>query len=126
MVKVLLIALMGGVGSVARYGLSTLVRRHAGGSFPAGTLCVNVLGCLVAGALTAWFLARPGIRDEYRLAMTVGLLGGFTTFSAFGVETFDLLTKGHRTQALAYVAASVLLGVSAVSVGYRIVERLAR
>ena len=126
MLKVLLIALMGGVGSIGRYGLSTLVRRLSSGSFPTATLCVNVLGCLVAGALAAYFVSRPGVREEYRLALTVGLLGGFTTFSAFGVETFDLLSKGHRTQAFLYVAASVALGIVAVWIGYRLVERLAR
>ena len=126
MLKLLLIALMGGVGSAARYGLSTLVRRHSSGPFPTATLCVNVLGCFVAGALTAYFISRPGVREEYRLALTVGLLGGFTTFSAFGVETFDLLSKGHRTQGLLYVAASLALGMVAVWTGYRLVERLAR
>ena len=90
MLKVLLIALGGAAGSVLRYLLHGWLQRAAGIRFPLGTLAVNVLGCLLIGCLAALFLAHSQIREEYRLGLTVGVLGGFTTFSTFSLETFKL------------------------------------
>ena len=94
MLKLLLIACGGGAGSVLRYLLHYSVQGIVGPVFPLGTLLVNVLGCLFSGALAAAFAGPIVVREEYRLGLTVGLLGGFTTFSTFSLETFDIANRG--------------------------------
>lgn len=123
MTKYLLIGAGGALGSIMRYALQGWVQRVAGGGFPAGTLAVNVLGCLALGAMSAAFTGPMLVRDEYRIGLTVGVLGGFTTFSTFGLETFNLAAAGESRHAWANVALSCGLGVGAVWLGYRLVER---
>ncbi|MBI2824009.1 MAG: fluoride efflux transporter CrcB [Planctomycetia bacterium] len=123
MTKLLLIAVGGGLGSVLRYGLQGAVQRIAGGGFPAGTLAVNAIGCLCVGFLTAMLTGPFLIREEYRIGLTVGVLGGFTTFSTFGLETFHLANDGQMRLALANVVLSCGLGFAAVWFGYRLAER---
>jgi CrcB protein len=110
------VAAGGALGSAARFGLGLLVRRLWPSGFPVGTLLVNVLGCLVIGALVP-SLQRLG--EGGRLFVVVGILGGFTTFSAFGLETLQLAQRGAWGAAAAYVAASLVLGLGAVWVGHR-------
>lgn len=115
----LLVALGGAIGSVARYKLSGLVLHHTiDWRFPAGTFAVNVLGCLVAGILMA--IAEKGdfFTPDIRLFLFTGLLGGFTTFSAFGVETVHLLRRGELNVALSYAFLSVLAGVVALYLAF--------
>lgn len=126
MTKYLLIALGGALGSVLRYAVHGAVQRWAGGPFPSGTLAVNVLGCLVIGALAAAFAGSAPIvpiREDYRLGLMIGVVGGFTTFSTFGMETFDLVNEKRMLLALANVTLSVGLGFAAVWIGYRTAER---
>jgi fluoride exporter len=113
MMPVLLVALGGAVGSVARYGVGLAAARWFGLAFPWGTLAVNLAGSLAIGVLAA----RVGPADEStRLLLGVGLLGGFTTFSAFSLETVRLL-EHQPGLAMSYAAASLLLGVGACWVG---------
>ena len=126
MLKILLIGLFGGLGSISRYLLGNLIHRHTGPAFPYGTLFVNILGCLTAGLLAALFTSRFTIRQDYQLALAVGFLGGFTTFSAFGLQTFELISSGQIPKALAYVASSLVLGILAVFLGYGLLTRLIR
>jgi CrcB protein len=121
--KVLLIAGGGACGSVLRYGLQGLGQKLVTGSFPLGTLIVNVVGCLLIGFLNRAFTGVLLVREEYRLALTVGVLGGFTTFSAFGWETFSLVNDKQYTHAAANVLLSIALGLVAVWIGYRLAER---
>jgi CrcB protein len=114
-----LIFLAGGVGSVLRYLLAGWSQRLLTGAFPLGTLVVNLTGCLLIGFLSAAFADRLLIREEYRIALMVGLLGGFTTFSTFGLETFALLNDGQFARAAANVALQAGVGVTAVWLGYR-------
>ena len=114
MQNVLLVAAGGALGSVSRFGLGLLVRRLWPSEFPLATLLANVLGCLVIGALVP-VLERLG--EGGRLFVLVGLLGGFTTFSAFGLETFQLARREAWGLAAAYVAASLLFGLGAVWAG---------
>ena len=115
----LLVALGGALGSVARYQLSSWTIYHAmNWRFPAGTFLANVLGCLVAGIL-AGVIDRTGIfAADTRLFLFVGLLGGFTTFSAFGLETMSLLRRGEIAVAATYVSLSVIVGIIVVWVGF--------
>jgi CrcB protein len=122
MLKFALIFLGSGIGGVCRYALSGWVQRLGTDSFPMGTLAVNVLGCLLIGLLSASFSGRVLVREEYRVALIVGILGGFTTFSAFGMETFALLNDAQFARAGMNVAASVGAGLTAVWIGYRIAE----
>jgi CrcB protein len=123
MLKITLIFLGSGLGGVLRYALQGWVQRGAGGSFPAGTLAVNVLGCAAIGFLAAALAGPIAMREEYRVGLIVGILGGFTTFSAFGMETFHLSSAGHGRLAALYVGLSCALGIAAVWAGYRAAER---
>ena len=125
MLKYLLIAAGGSLGSILRFWLHTAVQRASGSLFPWGTLAVNLLGCLLIGGFAALFVAHANIREEYRLGITIGVLGGFTTFSTFGFESFKLIEQGKLGLALLNMFASCGLGLLAVAVGYWSVSRLA-
>ena len=110
-----LVALGGGLGALARWKLGGIVLHHtANWKFPVSTFLVNVAGCLVAGLLSGVSAKYWLIKPHQQLFLFTGLLGGFTTFSAFGLETTQLLRRGHLLIALAYVAASVVTGVLAL------------
>ncbi|MCA1662432.1 MAG: fluoride efflux transporter CrcB [Novosphingobium sp.] len=116
-----LVALGGAVGSVARYqmgrGMTALLGPAAVSAFPWATLAVNVVGSLAMGLLAGW-LARHGSGGEgARLLLGVGLLGGFTTFSAFSLELMLLIERGQAGSAFAYAAISVLAGLTALYLG---------
>jgi fluoride exporter len=113
----LIVGAGGFVGSILRYWLSGFAHRWTD-AFPVGTLAVNVVGCLVIGAF--WSAAEFGgwFRPETRLLVTTGVLGGFTTFSAFGYETFALVNERQYWAALGNVSANVVLGFAAVALGW--------
>jgi CrcB protein len=118
MKELLLVAAGGAVGSFARYKLSGLVLHHTlDWRFPAGTFAVNVLGCLAAGLLAGIAEHQHVVSPESRLLLLTGLLGGFTTFSAFGLETVFLLRRGDVLVAGANVARSVVIGLGALRLG---------
>jgi CrcB protein len=119
----LLIAAGGALGSILRFLLQGWVQRLAGGTFPFGTLAVNVLGSALLGFLAAAFAGPVLVREHYRFGLTVGILGGFTTFSTFELETFNLASAGQHRLAVANVALSCGLGFLAVLAGYRLGER---
>jgi CrcB protein len=114
---VLLVAAGGAVGAVLRYGLSGLVQGRTGAVFPYGTLAVNVVGCLVMGVISELAESRGALEPGTRALITVGILGGFTTFSAFGHETLNLLRDGERALAAGNVAANLILALAAVWAG---------
>jgi CrcB protein len=120
---ILLVGLGGFVGSVTRYKLSGLILHHTlNGRFPAGTFVVNILGCLVIGVLAGVIEKRHIFPREIQLLLITGFLGGFTTFSAFGLETIALLRQGAVAIATAYVAMSVIGGLACVWLGLRLGE----
>jgi len=123
---VLLVGAGGFVGTIARYLLSGFVQEKSGGAFPFGTLTVNVLGCLVVGVVAELAESKGLLSADARLFAVVGVLGGFTTFSAFGHETVSLLRERTGTAALVYVLASVVLGLGAVWLGRFAAHGLAR
>jgi CrcB protein len=124
MLKLLLIAAGGALGTIARYGTSTaLLRVSERTGFPYATLAINLLGCLVMGYLNGLFLERLAVRPELRVALLVGVLGGYTTFSTFGWETAALLRDGQYARAAANLALSNLLGVALVILGYDLGRR---
>lgn len=119
MARLSLIFLAGGLGCVLRYGVAGWVQRLGGGSFPLGTLVVNVAGCLALGFLASLFTGPVLLRDEYRLAIVVGLLGGFTTFSTFGYETVRLADSGQFGLAALNLILSNSAGLVAAWLGAR-------
>ena len=126
MLKWVLIAVGGGIGSILRYAMQGLVGQQvAGRVFPLGTMCVNILGCLIIGLLSGFFRGPNGLRiaQEYRIGLMVGVLGGFTTFSSFGLETFDLSNSGDHLSAALNVVLSCVIGLAAVWLGFRLSER---
>lgn len=122
MEKLALIFLGSGLGGLLRYFVGGWAQRLTAGAFPLGTLVVNLCGCLLIGFLMAALAGRWMMREEHRVALTIGLLGGFTTFSAFGWETFALINDGQYLRAAANVVLSVGLGLAAVGGGYRLAQ----
>jgi fluoride exporter len=115
MQQILLVGLGGFLGSIARYKLGGLVLHHTmDWRFPLGTFVVNVLGCIVAGVLAGLVERHSLFSPDTRVLLFTGLIGGFTTFSAFGVETVFLLRRGEMAIAFAYVALSLLCGFGAL------------
>jgi CrcB protein len=122
MLRVIFIGFAGLVGTVARFGLSELAAKRLGTAFPVGTLIVNILGCFLGGFLFYAIQERTAVSETVRLAVIVGFLGGFTTFSAFGVQTFALLKSGEVALGLLNVAVSNLVGLAVVWVGYSLAK----
>jgi CrcB protein len=120
MSQIVAVALGGAIGSVGRYLLAGWVGRQLGAEFPWGTLAVNVIGGLAMGLLIEVTAQSWSVSPAIRAFLAVGVLGGFTTFSAFSLETVALFERGEHAAALAYVAASVVLSVGAVWCGLRL------
>ena len=117
----LLVGLGGFVGSIARFRLGGVILHHSNSwRFPLSTFAVNVIGCFAIGALAALVEHRDFFSPETRLFLFTGLLGGFTTFSAFGYEGLFLLRRGEIGIAVAYAGLSVLGGLGAVWLGFRL------
>ena len=122
MLQILIIGLGGFVGTVARYGVSVLAYKYAGATFPFGTLTVNIVGCFLIGLVYGVIQEKDVLSTTSRLFLTVGVFGGFTTFSSFGNETLLLLRAGHLLLGIGYMLISVLVGVVAVWGGYSLVR----
>jgi len=114
----MLVALGGAAGSIARYLMTLGAHRLLGVSFPIGTLAVNVVGCFVVGLLTTAVLPPNLPQYPLRLLLVTGFLGGFTTFSALGIETFAFFEKHQAGYAILNIAANLGLGVGAVFGGW--------
>lgn len=113
------IAAGGALGSMARFWIGGWIAEMAGDRFPWGTLSINVIGCAAIGLVAGLTLepGRLGWHPEFRIFLMVGLCGGFTTFSAFSLQTLELLQRGQVTSAFGYVALSVVLCLLAVWAG---------
>ncbi|PZM13191.1 fluoride efflux transporter CrcB [Rhizobium tubonense] len=124
MIQVLLVAFGGAIGSVFRYYVGVWSIRLAGPAFPWGTLTVNVVGSFIIGVLAELIARKFGGSTELRLLLMTGLVGGFTTFSAFSLDTIGLLERGEAFMAIVYVAASVGLSLATVFAGLTLVRAL--
>jgi len=121
--RLLLIAVFGALGTLARYGLQGLVQVKMGSTFPYGTLAINLTGCFFLGLIGQFTLNRMVISPELRMAIAVGFFGGYTTFSSFGWETAKMLEAGEWLWATTYVASSVVLGLFLSVAGIRLASR---
>ena len=116
--SILYVGLGGAIGAMLRFWMSQAITKQLGHGFPYGTLAVNILGCLAMGLLAGGLVkTMPVHAPEIRAFVGVGILGGFTTFSAFSLETVMLMERGDMAQAGIYVAASVIACIFAVWLG---------
>lgn len=119
MTSALLVALGGAIGAVSRYLVSGWALHHAGDwRFPIGTFAVNVMGCFLVGLLAGLVVKHDLFSADARLFLFTGVAGGFTTFSAFGLETFYLLRRDEVFIAGGYVVASVVVGLLVLWLGF--------
>ena len=125
MQSAVIVFLGAGLGGAARYGLNVLVTRLLDTGFPFGILLVNLLGCFAMGILAGWFALRGDAGTSLRLFLMTGVLGGFTTFSAFALDTATLWERGVPGSAAFYVLASVLGSLAAVGTGLAVARAIA-
>jgi fluoride exporter len=121
--QLLLIAVFGAVGTLARYGLQGMVQLRVDSAFPYGTLLINLTGCFFLGLIGQFTMNRMVLPPDWRVAITVGFFGGYTTFSSFGWETAKMLEDGEWLRATAYVGASVVAGLLLSVGGIRLANR---
>lgn len=122
--RITLLIVFGALGTLARYGLQGLVQVRTGSSFPAGTLVVNLLGCFLLGGVAEYALTHLSVPPEWRIGITVGFFGAFTTFSTFAYEAVRLMQDGEWARAGTYVLASVAGGLVAIVAGMRLADRI--
>jgi CrcB protein len=118
--KLLLIFIGGGLGSVLRYGIAHLFSVKTAFHPLLATLSVNTVGSFCLGALVAYFARQNGQNENIALALTVGLCGGFTTFSTFSLEIINLLKTGDFIQASIYISSSILLSLFLLFLGWKL------
>ena len=127
MTPALLVFVGGGLGALARYGVTLAATRAFGVQFPWGTFGINVSGSLLMGLVAGFFVARTALplQDDLRLFLTTGLLGGYTTFSAFSLETILLWERGAFGALAFYVFGSVAFSIAALFAGYALAKGIA-
>ena len=124
MSKLFLVGLAGFIGTVSRYLMSGVIAKRYGETFPMGTLLVNLIGCFLVGLLFYLLEERFLVNQTARTVILIGFLGGFTTFSSVGLQTFTLLRDGESGLALLNIAASNLVGLLLVWAGYTLARVL--
>ena len=119
MIKSVLIVGIGSfIGGALRYLISTLFKQFCTQGFPWGTLLVNLMGCFIFGAIFALFSKYSSTSHPWCLLLTIGLCGGFTTFSTFAYESVLMLQQGNLSGFISYVATSLIMGISLFALGY--------
>jgi CrcB protein len=126
MTSTLLVFLGAGIGGVLRHGVNLFSLKWFGSGFPLGTLIVNIVGSGLMGLAAGWFAfkAGEGWSQHLRLFLTTGILGGFTTFSAFSLDAMVLWERGEALLAAAYVAGSVLIAFAALAAGFALMRSM--
>jgi len=120
----LMVFIGGGIGAALRHGVNIGSARLLGTSFPYGTLTVNIVGCLAMGLLAGYLAFKGDVGQHWRLFLTTGILGGFTTFSAFSLDAALLYERGEIGPAAIYVLASVFMSLVAVFAGLALMRSL--
>lgn len=124
MLNFLIVFIGGGVGSMLRHGVNVAAARLAGTAFPYGTLTVNVTGSLVMGLFAGYFAFKGDASQSWRLFLMTGILGGYTTFSAFSLDTALLYERGEIALAVVYVLASVVVSALGLFAGLALMRQL--
>jgi CrcB protein len=123
-VRIALLIVFGTAGTLARYGLQGLVQERMKSTFPGGTLAVNLIGCFLLGGIAQYALTHLSIPPDWRIGITTGFFGAFTTFSTFSLETARMLEDGQWSRAGIYILSSVVGGLIAVMFGMRLADRI--
>ncbi len=118
----LIVFLGGGVGAALRHSVNLAATRLVGTTFPYGTMVINIVGSLTMGLIVEYFAVKGGLPQRWLLFLTTGVLGGFTTFSAFSLETVLLYERGRTAAAAAYATGSVVLAIAALFAGFFIIR----
>lgn len=118
----LIVFLGGGVGAALRHGINLASARALGTAFPYGTLLINITGSLIMGLVAAYFAFKGDASQHWRLFLTTGILGGYTTFSAFSLDAALLYERGEVGMAAIYVIASVVISIAGLFAGFAIVR----
>jgi len=118
-----LLLVFGSIGTLARYGLQGVVQYRTGSTLPTGTLVVNLLGCFLLGGIGQYSLTHISVPADWRIGLTVGFFGAFTTFSTFSWETVHLLDDGDWMRALLYAGVSFFGGLFLLKLGMRLAGR---
>ena len=121
----LIVFLGGGVGAALRHGINLAAARSLGTAFPYGTLIINVTGSLVMGLIAGYFALKGDASQHWRLFLTTGILGGYTTFSAFSLDAALLYERGEVGLSALYVVASVVVSIAGLFAGLAIVRSFA-
>lgn len=119
---ILFVGIGGAIGSSLRYITSLLMQKFLNHTLPWGTFVANMLGCLLIGVLMGYFTKSAIHNNDYKLLLVTGFCGGYTTFSAFAFENFNLLQQGNYTNAIVYISVSVLGGILAVFGGFALMK----
>jgi len=123
-VRLTLLIVFGALGTLARYGMQGLVQERVAGTFPYGTLVVNLSGCLLLGGIAQYALTHLSIAPDWRIGITTGFFGAFTTFSTFSLETARMIQDSDWRRASIYILTSLVGGLIAVFCGIKIAERI--
>ncbi len=123
MLNVVLVALGGGLGAASRFGVSLAVPARAD-AWPLATFSINVAGSFLIGLLAGWLTTRGDAAEPWRLFLGVGVLGGFTTFSAYSLETMRMIERSDWIGAASYAIGSVVAGLIAVAIGMMLAKRV--
>jgi CrcB protein len=122
MKNIILVFLGAGFGGVLRYAIGNIIKWN-GTSFPWATFVVNIIGSFLIGIILAYSLKNETFTTNYKLLLTTGVCGGFTTFSALSAESLQLIKQGNWMLALAYIICSIVLGIVACGIGFQMIEK---
>jgi CrcB protein len=122
MKSILMVGLGGGMGSILRFAIQKIMQPHSLAAFPTGTFLINIAGCFFIGLFWGMFARSVNWNEEMKLLLMTGLCGGFTTFSAFTLESIGLLKENKAGLFLLYAGGSVLLGLLATYFGIRLTK----
>ncbi len=122
MKNIILVFLGAGFGGVLRYAIGNIIKWN-GTNFPWATFVVNIIGSFLIGIILAYSLKNEIFSTNYKLLLTTGICGGFTTFSALSAESLQLIKQGNWMLALAYIICSIVLGIVACGIGFQMIEK---
>ena len=118
----LIIGLGGFIGTIFRFLISSLIEKSFATSFPIGTLLVNLIGCFLIGLLSGYFTQKLGDQTQLFFFLTIGVLGGFTTFSAIAMDSQVFIENGEYLKMLTYTSVQAILGIALCLIGYNIIK----
>ena len=118
----LIIGLGGFIGTIFRFLISSLIEKSFATSFPIGTLLVNLIGCFLIGLVSGYFTQKMGDQTQLFFFLTIGILGGFTTFSAIAIDSQLFIENGEFLKMLFYITAQIIVGITLCLIGYNLMK----